>query len=526
MNATLAPPPPLDLKVAKDELARIDQILLLEGKWLLLIGGLAVQQYHHARATRDIDLVASHETIRYLLDKLYKTKYWTVTNTGSDDRPSLIIKNKHRPINVYLGAKIIERGEYDMIPWSSLTEQINPFRYHGDTYLQQIRIPLPHALAYSKIIAFIARYNTRQVKAIADLQDVVNLSNNDDFYISRLFNLINKNNAATYIQDEMAKLTIQTTTALAEILGGSCLSYFANICPARQAAVGNYNQSMTQTKKHLRSAYFAAPHKNIKHNTAIANELRKIGIGVKVPYDEVKSVYGTGMPRDRSRIREICIEAIRSSDFLVVDADRYGLDSAWELGFADGLGKYVIGLNEDLSLMTEPRMINRRIFRENFMHGWDEQPIFFTAEELEARYSDKVVYICGPFKNEALSNIKQDLESRVRKVILPMDYVPDANIMPKDYPLQTRANAVNQIDEADVLLVILPRYGMDSSWQIGYATAKRKEIIGIMTPDDNASGAYHSLWDHWMHGWREKDILTGVPKLCAAMNGFIDAEII
>ncbi|MGH6830577.1 MAG: hypothetical protein ACREDG_05425, partial [Methylocella sp.] len=55
---------------------------------------------------------------------------------------------------------------------------------------------------------------------------------------------------------------------------------------------------------------------------------------------------------------------------------------------------------------------------------------------------------------------------------------------------------------------------------------KKKEIIGIMASDDNAESVSYSLWDHWMHGWREKDILTGVPKLRAAMKGFIDAGII
>jgi nucleoside 2-deoxyribosyltransferase len=396
-------------------------------------------------------------------------------------------------------------------------------------YLQHIRIPLPHALAYSKLISFLGRYNTeKKAKAVTDLHDFVNLSNHDEFCISRLFNLIRQNNAKQYIQTEMARLAKDSATR-AEILAvirHSCVSYFANICPGRQAQGDEYNQSMraAYAKKPKRSAYFAAPHKNVQHNTAIADELKKIGIGVKLPHDEVERVYGIGMP-SRPRVRQVCIDAILSSDWLIVDADRYGLDCAWEIGFADGLGKYVIGLNEDLSLMSEPRMINRRQYLDNFMHGWDDQTIFETVEQVAELFRTKVIYICGPFKNKVmLSNIKQDLESRALKVIFPMDNVPDA--APKDYPLRTRDNAIHQIDAADVVLVILPRYGMDSSWQIGYATAKKKEIVGLMTPDDNAESVFHSLWDQLMHGWREKDILTGMPKLRAAMEGFIGAEII
>jgi hypothetical protein len=126
-------PPPLDLKVAKGELKRIDVILEKEKKnrSLLLVGGLAVQQYHDPRASRDIDLVASYETIRQLVDTLYDTMYWRIKNQGTDDRPSLEIEDKSGPITVYFGAKLYERGEYNMVPWESISEPSNPFRF-GD----------------------------------------------------------------------------------------------------------------------------------------------------------------------------------------------------------------------------------------------------------------------------------------------------------------------------------------------------------------------------------------------------------
>jgi nucleoside 2-deoxyribosyltransferase len=90
--------------------------------------------------------------------------------------------------------------------------------------------------------------------------------------------------------------------------------------------------------------------------------------------------------------------AIQSSKILVVDLDKYGLDTAWEVGYAEGLGKRVIGYNEDEGATTNERFINRRIYSDNFMHGWQNQTIFSDLTELANHCQGKIVYICGSFR--------------------------------------------------------------------------------------------------------------------------------
>jgi nucleoside 2-deoxyribosyltransferase len=107
------------------------------------------------------------------------------------------------------------------------------------------------------------------------------------------------------------------------------------------------------------------------------------------------------------------------------------------------------------------------------------------------------------------------------RIVFPMDYIPKPIRTPRDYPIQTRTKAIHQIDDCDVLAVVLPRYGMDAAWQIGYAAAKRKMIVGLQMRDDGNHGSAKTLWDHWMHGWTEKDIFGGLPKLRAALKGYI-----
>jgi len=305
------------------------------------------------------------------------------------------------------------------------------------------------------------------------------------------------------------------------------MSYFADIWPTVKAT-GKYKVSVPVQDVQARqyTVYFAAPHRNTARNSSIAETVRKAGILVKLPFEEVYKTYGTGTPSDHEGIRSICMNAIIASDGMIVDADYYGLDTAWEIGFADGLGKFVTGLNESLSLMSESRLIHRRVYSDNFMHGWSRQTVFDKIEDIGSACSEKTVYICGPFHNDLLSQIKDGLLGKAKRVVFPRDFVPEEVSMPRDYPLNARTHAINQIDACDVLLVVLPRYGMDSAWQIGYATAKNKEIVGLRLKDDNNIGDYKSLWDHWMHGWREKDIVTGAPKLCAMMKGFIESGII
>jgi hypothetical protein len=72
---------PIDRAIAKDELARINDVLMEPH---VLIGGLAVQQYHASRNSKDIDLVCRFETARTILEKLYPSIDWIVEDRQQD----------------------------------------------------------------------------------------------------------------------------------------------------------------------------------------------------------------------------------------------------------------------------------------------------------------------------------------------------------------------------------------------------------------------------------------------------------
>ncbi len=79
---------------------------------MILIGGLAVQQYITARASADIDIVCPHEVSRAIIDVLYPTHTWDVQDENKDEyRPSFVIKHKvekEYPI-IHFGPKMASR---------------------------------------------------------------------------------------------------------------------------------------------------------------------------------------------------------------------------------------------------------------------------------------------------------------------------------------------------------------------------------------------------------------------------------
>lgn len=306
------------------------------------------------------------------------------------------------------------------------------------------------------------------------------------------------------------------------VINGSCLGYFAQMWPDAPLL----REAGTAHAQDFTTIYYAAPYKNIEQNSGVAGFLGEHGINVILPYEDVLRKTGSASPDDHNLVRDVCIEAINRADGIVVDIDHYGLDTAWELGYAEGLGKYIFGLNHDVSLRNNARPINRRSYKENFMHGWTSQKIYSDIESVRGLLSGKTIYTCGSFSNAHIEEVKSGLKGYAKRVIFPKDYLPENQGFPSDYPLRTRADAINQLEQSDVIIVALPRCGMDSSWQTGYATAKNKTIVGVLLPDDGKNSDSKTPWDHWMHGWHEKDMLTGRAKLAATIVSYLTFDII
>jgi hypothetical protein len=178
---------PIDRAIAKRELERINDAL---EEPHLLIGGLAVQQFHAARDSKDIDLVCEFETARALLDRLYPSKDWTVENKQEDEyRPSYQIKHKVDELGtIIFGPKISERAPYDHIDWNALERRAQEFR-SANGPLKNILVPAPHALAYTKLISFLGRKSPAH-KIEVDLKDLVNLTNHGEFSASQFYDLL------------------------------------------------------------------------------------------------------------------------------------------------------------------------------------------------------------------------------------------------------------------------------------------------------------------------------------------------
>ena len=260
--------------------------------------------------------------------------------------------------------------------------------------------------------------------------------------------------------------------------------------------------------------YWCAPHKNPRNHEAKAL-LERYGITVNMPSILVP-------PKSSpAAIRRICSEAIRESDLVAVDIDSYGLDCAWEMGYAEALDVRVIGVSRDYAAVDEPRILNKRKYLENETHGWDDLMVTSDLEAIAAMCKGKVVHVCCPFENETpmVALRESPVSKQAKRLIFPKDELDLGDREPRDYSWRTRDAALRLLTEADIVLAVLPRYGMDTAWKLGYAAALDKETIGWLTEDTTEPVAKAQILDHWMHGWKHKGWITGLIDLAAIANG-------
>lgn len=488
---------------AKDELVRLNDYLETP---YLLIGGLAVQQYQLSRISRDIDLICDFETIQSILDDLYPTIEWEREDRTDDEfRPAYHIKHRNgRDDEIIFGPKVTQRGDYPFMKWAEFERGARPFHWK-QRELTKILVPPPHALAYSKLVSFASRRDDLRQKIAQDARDFADMTNSAGFSLSEFWNFLQRNDPNGALAHQ-----VRARAPLYEgELRKSCIFSLSSLLTGATPMHGFRPQALSVC------VYLAAPHRNVKRNADVAAALRATGVSVKVPYEEVVRAGLVESEVDAAQIRRVCIDAIDTSDTVAVDLDSYGLDTAWELGYAEGRGKRIVGFNLDLSKTSEPHTINRRHYLQNFMHGWGETLVYQDVSPLIPFCQGKIVYVCGSFGNSEISRLtKTELANRA-KLIIPSKHVSAANSLPKEYPLRDRQNTNRLLASADVVLVVLPRYGMDASWQIGYATALGKPVVGIVRRDDKRELVNQSFWDHWMHGWRQKPHVVSLHQLSA-----------
>ncbi len=182
----------IDLAEAKKQMQTISSYL---DEPLLLIGGIAVNQYDVTRQSQDIDLICSHETATNLVRDLYPSDIWRRRDVKNDEyRPSYYLEHKHDnkyPV-IKFGPKIKERGAYKYLDWEQLKKDAVPFKYKNETF-DKILVPSMEALCYTKIVSFLGRNKSQKEKLRQDIRDITELTNIDSFQIGVFLNYIFSN---------------------------------------------------------------------------------------------------------------------------------------------------------------------------------------------------------------------------------------------------------------------------------------------------------------------------------------------
>lgn len=189
---------------AKDQLAKIDKLLK---ETHILIGGLAVQQYHPTRTSKDIDLICDDATAKGLIDRLYPTKDYDISETNEDDfRPAYVISSrKNEEKVIFIGPKIVEREPYKYIDWEKLKRDAKNFKYKNKV-LKNIKVPCVETLAFTKLLSFLNRVQNDKGKGENDLLDFINLSNKTDFRINVLIDLIRSEECENFIKSRLVSV--------------------------------------------------------------------------------------------------------------------------------------------------------------------------------------------------------------------------------------------------------------------------------------------------------------------------------
>lgn len=182
-----------DEHLAKQELLRLEEHL---DQPILLIGGLAVQQYHRSRVSRDLDLVCSLQQQKILEKRAYPSNTYEFEATQNDLRPNVTYRNLTTGTRIYIGSKISERKPYPYIVFEHYLEEARSFTYN-DKVCHQIVVPAAHHLAFSKLISHIARRGGE--KSTQDLEDFRDLSNNKAFSLNHFLAYICRVNAEQHI---------------------------------------------------------------------------------------------------------------------------------------------------------------------------------------------------------------------------------------------------------------------------------------------------------------------------------------
>lgn len=274
--------------------------------------------------------------------------------------------------------------------------------------------------------------------------------------------------------------------------------------------------------------YICSPHRLVQENRAVGDLLTELDNDVYLPAEFCSSEDGSG---DSNGIRRKCIEAINNSESVVCHLDDYGMDSAWELGYAERLGKRIIGLSLDHNKLNSARAPRPHTVWDNWMHGWKDHLVIRDFASLVHHLRAKTVYLSIPVRCEAaIIDIQEHLNQSVKQLHTPLTIINlEMRLTARESWHVPRHKCIEAIEESDCLVTYLDDYGMDSAWELGYAEGAGKQIIGLAWNADDLNGKRtlkpQTIWDYWMHGWKEHSIVQGLDMLSALFDNSKDFKV-
>lgn len=274
--------------------------------------------------------------------------------------------------------------------------------------------------------------------------------------------------------------------------------------------------------------YICAPHRLTEINQQTAKALEEVGNTVRLPAEFCR-------PEDESNdsvgIRQKCIDAIERSDVLVCHLDDYGMDSAWELGYAERAGKRIVGLSLDHNRLNSANSLNSHTVWDYWMHGWDEHLWLDSLQKVKTQLQSKVVYLSIPVRcTEQIESIRADIQNHARRIYHPLNLL-DSEVRKshKQSWHVARHLCIDAIEVSDVFVTYMDSYGMDSAWELGYAERAGKQIIGLSLDREKLNQRRRlrpqTVWDYWMHGWKEHTVVQGREMLGDLLNCSQDFKV-
>jgi len=136
------------------------------------------------------------------------------------------------------------------------------------------------------------------------------------------------------------------------------------------------------------------------------------------------------------------------------------------------------------------------------------------------------IYLAGPLFTEAEQNwlraLKGQLMALGYEVCWPFELFPEGEIESwgQDGPKRIMERCRDAVDASELIVAWLDGTQVDdgTAWEVGYAHARAKRILGIRTDFRQGGDTRHSLVNAMIEGCCE-GIFRGVPQLLAALGG-------